>query len=113
MRQRKDESDANFKQRRAAYDDTRPNHDKKEPTMAIIELSVAELLPRITFDGVTRSRNDGAVTYLAESIKDIGLQHPIGVSRDADGTWQVVAGRHRVLACAQLGMEKIRMREFT
>lgn len=71
-----------------------------------MKVAIAELLPRIHFD-TTRNKNATMLEWLAKSIGEIGLQHPIGVYHDADGVLQVVAGRHRVLACAKLGMVEI------
>jgi ParB/RepB/Spo0J family partition protein len=46
------------------------------------------------------------VSRLAQSIKEIGLQHPISVLAK-DGRFILVAGRHRLEAMRQLGAEDI------
>jgi hypothetical protein len=48
------------------------------------------------------------VSRLAQSIRDIGLQHPITVVT-RDGRFALVAGRHRLEAFRVLGEERIRL----
>jgi ParB family transcriptional regulator, chromosome partitioning protein len=45
----------------------------------------------------------GDIEWLAESIEDIGLLHPITVSEDG----VLLAGRRRLAACKQLGWKEI------
>jgi ParB-like chromosome segregation protein Spo0J len=47
-----------------------------------------------------------AVSRLAQSIRDIGLQHPISVLAK-DGRFILVAGRHRLEAMRKLGEDRI------
>lgn len=47
------------------------------------------------------------VKLIAESMKAIGLQHPIHVWAPSENTIQLVAGRHRLAAALELGWEKI------
>ena len=53
-----------------------------------------------------RSIDPEAVSRLAKSIKEIGLQHPISVLAK-DGRFILVAGRHRLEAMRQLGEDRI------
>ncbi len=53
--------------------------------------------------GDRRAINDEKVKALAESIKDIGLQHPIGVKVD----YGLIHGRHRIEAYKLLGWATI------
>lgn len=47
------------------------------------------------------------VKQIAESMKAIGLQHPIHVWAPSDDEWHLVAGRHRLAAALELGWEQI------
>ena len=49
------------------------------------------------------------IDELAQSIKKQGLLQPIVVCPgDADGTWEILMGQRRFLACKELGYETIR-----
>lgn len=57
--------------------------------------------------GETRRELDrSAVNRLAESIEQIGLQHPITVREKGD-KYHLIAGRHRLEACKKLGREHV------
>lgn len=70
-------------------------------------------LHRIDVDSIEigsrmRSVNDERVSALAESIKAIGLQTPISVWANDEGTQvQLVAGAHRLAAVKKLGWEDV------
>ena len=51
--------------------------------------------------------NDEDITTLADSIKKIGLLHPILVRKVGD-KYQVVCGYRRYLACKMAGLEKVK-----
>ena len=51
--------------------------------------------------------DDEDITTLADSIKKIGLLHPILV-RKVDDKYQVVCGHRRYLACKMAGLEKVK-----
>lgn len=53
-----------------------------------------------------RALDPEAVSRLAISIKEIGLQHPISVLA-IDGRFKLVAGRHRLEAVRELGEDRI------
>jgi len=53
-----------------------------------------------------RAVDEEAVKKLARSIKDIGLQYPITV-RSKAGSFELIAGRHRLEACRSIGMDHI------
>lgn len=53
-----------------------------------------------------RDVDHAAVNKLAESIKNIGLKHPITVRRKSEG-YELVAGLHRIEAHKKLGLEHI------
>ena len=42
------------------------------------------------------------IQELARSIKEVGLQHPIGVREDADGHYQIVYGEGRFVAMTEV-----------
>ena len=53
-----------------------------------------------------RELDPSAVKKLAQSIKQIGLQHPVTVKRKLD-KYLLIAGRHRLEACKKIGREHI------
>lgn len=53
-----------------------------------------------------RPLDPDAISRLTESIKEFGLQHPISVI-SRDGGFRLVAGRHRLEAYRQLGLDRI------
>jgi ParB-like chromosome segregation protein Spo0J len=53
-----------------------------------------------------RAIDVGTVTGIAESIAEIGLINPISV-RASGGRWELIAGRHRLTACQQLGLAEV------
>ena len=53
-----------------------------------------------------RALDRESVERLKESISRIGLKTPISVRSSAQG-WTVVAGRHRLAACIELGINQI------
>jgi hypothetical protein len=54
-----------------------------------------------------RALSEDAVTWLAESVKEFGLQQPISIRIAADGDTFLVAGRHRLEAMKRLGKTHI------
>jgi len=53
-----------------------------------------------------RALDRESVERLKESISRIGLKTPISVRSSAQG-WTLVAGRHRLAACIELGINQI------
>ncbi|MCL2120118.1 MAG: MT-A70 family methyltransferase [Planctomycetaceae bacterium] len=60
-------------------------------------------IDKITIPGTRRGIDAGKVRELAESIRRIGLLHPVTVTRDH----RLVAGAHRLEACRVAGMSEI------
>lgn len=56
--------------------------------------------------GERRPLAEDSIKRLMQSIKEIGLQHPITV-RSVDGEWVLVAGNHRLEAFRRLGRQNI------
>jgi len=52
-------------------------------------------------------QEDTSLPGLAQSIKEVGLLNPLSVSALEDGSYEIVAGQRRFLACKQLGMAEI------
>ena len=52
-------------------------------------------------------QEDTGLAGLAQSIKENGLLNPLTVRPVGDGTYDIVAGQRRYLACKQLGMTAI------
>lgn len=67
--------------------------------MTIVEKKVSELIPY----GNNPRRNDEAVQYVANSIKEFGFKVPIVI--DADGV--IVAGHTRLKAAKKLGLKTV------
>lgn len=64
------------------------------------------MLDEIVVSDRHRQVDADAVAKLAKSIKSIGLQYPITV-RSKGGVFELVAGRHRVEAHRELGLDRI------
>lgn len=67
--------------------------------MNIVELNINDLTP---YENNPR-RNDEAVQYVANSIKEFGFKVPIVIDKD----YVIVAGHTRYKASKQLGLEKV------
>ena len=67
--------------------------------MEVVEIPVSEVKVRFRL----RNPSDVKVDGLAESIKQLGLLHPIHV----DGSNYLLSGYHRLLAHQKLGLETI------
>ena len=65
--------------------------------MAFGDRPLVVLLEEIDIGDSHRPYDAEAVSRLAKSIKDIGLQYPISVTANA-GRFRLVAGRHRLEA---------------
>jgi len=50
--------------------------------------------------------DDGGIAELADSIRSVGLLHPLVVVRTARG-YRLISGHRRLLACRSLGMKEI------
>jgi ParB family chromosome partitioning protein len=71
----------------------------ERPSMEVVEIPVSEVKVRFRL----RNPSDVKVDGLAESIKQLGLLHPIHV----DGSNYLLSGYHRLLAHQKLGLETI------
>ena len=49
----------------------------------------------------------GDLTFLQDSLREVGLLNPPWLRRNKNGQWQVVSGFKRVLAAARLGWEQV------
>ena len=50
---------------------------------------------------------DTGIADLASSIRQLGVLSPVVVRKAADGFYDLVAGRRRLLACRELGLPSI------
>ncbi len=57
--------------------------------------------------GRLRKTNEAKVKALAESMAEIGLQHPVSFWRPDDDTCDLITGLHRFLAAQSLGWDEI------
>ncbi len=66
-------------------------------------------LSAIILDNDRKEGGQGDIKKLAQSIRQIGLIHPISVRKSKDGTftYEIIAGRRRVLAYQHLGFIEI------
>ena len=74
----------------------------KEIAIADVEVSRFNVR-KDTEDG----QDDSTIENLAESIKKRGLLSPIHVFQKSDGTYGLIAGQRRLLACISLGWSSI------
>lgn len=70
----------------------------------IADILLSELNIRKDLDAGTE---DTGLEDLADSIKDKGLLNPLIVRGCGDGTYELIAGQRRFLACQRLGWETI------
>ncbi|ODS39050.1 MAG: hypothetical protein A7316_00830 [Candidatus Altiarchaeales archaeon WOR_SM1_86-2] len=68
------------------------------------DIQLSELNIRKDIDAGTE---DVGLEDLADSIKEKGLLNPLIVRRRDDGTYELIAGQRRFLACQRLGWESI------
>lgn len=68
------------------------------------DIRLSELNIRKDLDAGTE---DSRLEDLADSIREKGLLSPLIVRRRSDGTYELVAGQRRFLACQKLGWESI------
>ena len=80
---------------------TKINNDSEK----IIEINI-DLLDEI--DNQPFRINQNKVEQYAESIQEIGLLEPIQVRAKDNGRYEILAGRHRVRAHKQLGLNKVK-----
>ena len=71
----------------------------KGEAMQIIEKKVSELIP---YENNPR-RNDDAVKYVANSIKEFGMKVPLVIDKNN----VVITGHTRLKACKKLGIKKV------
>jgi ParB/RepB/Spo0J family partition protein len=78
-------------------------------TEQILQIPVASL--RVAAANTRKDKDAGqedtGLAGLAQSIKENGLLNPLTVRPLADGSYEIVAGQRRYLACKQLGMVTI------
>ena len=71
-------------------------------------MNVQEIeLNNINTDLIVNCRKNANVDELVESIKDSGVQIPVGVCAQENGQYGLVYGFRRYTACIELGMERI------
>ncbi len=70
----------------------------KPSVKQIVSISISSVKP-----GHTRTIDDRKVKELAKSLEEVGLQQPIGITKDND----LVFGFHRLCACNSLGWKTI------
>ncbi len=52
-------------------------------------------------------QEDASLTGLAQSIREQGLLNPLTVRALTDGTYEILAGQRRYLACKELGLDSV------
>lgn len=61
----------------------------------------------ISDSNVRKSDRDRGIEELADSIREIGLQHPVVVCKKTDGRYDLISGQRRYYACKTLGWTRI------
>ena len=72
-----------------------------------IEMDKISLSEYNTRKDLSAGTEDASLDDLANSIKEKGLLNPIIVRRKSDGTYELIAGQRRFLACQKLGWKTI------
>lgn len=72
-----------------------------------IKISDIELSEFNTRKDLNAGTEDTGIEDLANSIKEKGLLNPITVRRNNDGTYSLIAGQRRFLACKSLGWNTV------
>lgn len=72
-----------------------------------IEMSVIKVSELNTRKDLAAGTEDAGLEDLANSIKEKGLLNPIIVRRNNDGSYGLIAGQRRFLACQRLGWRTI------
>jgi ParB family chromosome partitioning protein len=72
-----------------------------------IKMSEISLSEYNTRKDLSAGTEDASLEDLANSIKEKGLLNPITVRRKDDGTYELIAGQRRFLACKKLGWKTI------
>jgi ParB family chromosome partitioning protein len=52
-------------------------------------------------------QEDASITGLAQSIRQQGLLNPLTIRPLGDGTYEIIAGQRRYLACRELGLATV------
>jgi ParB family chromosome partitioning protein len=61
----------------------------------------------ISDSNVRKSDIERDIEELADSIREIGLQHPVIVCKKKDGRYELISGQRRYYACKSLGWTRI------
>ena len=78
---------------------------EKENSQPVALLSAGQLVP---FPGHPfRVAEDGELEQLMESIREYGVLTPLLARPKGDGSFELISGHRRKLACEKLGVEKI------
>lgn len=72
--------------------------DEQIYELSVDVISANPSQPRMEF-------NDARLAELAQSIRDYGIIQPLVVSKNADGTYQLIAGERRLRAAKSIGMK--------
>jgi ParB/RepB/Spo0J family partition protein len=91
----------------------RPPRSKEEHSMAATRQVRTVSMAAVTVSVLNTRKNleagteDAGIAQLAESIRQVGLMNPPHLRALPDGSYEVVAGQRRVLACQLLNMMEI------
>ena len=78
---------------------------EKENSPPVVLLSAGQLVP---FPGHPfRVEEDGELEQLMESIREYGVLTPLLARPKGDGSFELISGHRRKMACEKLGVEKI------
>ena len=78
---------------------------EKENSPPVVLLSAGQLVP---FPGHPfRVEEDGELEQLMESIREYGVLTPLLARPKGDGSYELISGHRRKMACEKLGFEKI------
>lgn len=91
----------------ALFSDTEEayEHAQGENTGAATEISIEDIFPNP--NQPRKAFDEGALTDLANSIKEHGVIMPLVVNRNPDGRYMIIAGERRYRAAKQAGLETV------
>lgn len=91
----------------ALFSDTEEayEHAQGENAGAATEISIEDIFPNP--NQPRKAFDEGALTDLANSIKEHGVIMPLVVNRNPDGRYMIIAGERRYRAAKQAGLETV------
>src|SRR5690348_16408207 len=78
-----------------------------DPAILQVPLTALRIAGANTRKDTSAGQEDSGIAGLAQSIRQQGLLNPLSVRPLGDGTYEIVAGQRRYLACKQLELTTV------